>query len=194
VAKDCLRFGILAFWGCLSTIVLLPPVEGAQPYVPGEVSGRQIVNTPVYNRGTKSYFELVVGAKCHCTWGEAYTYAQRLEYKGVRGRLAPVENAEVHEFLMRTFKPQYQTWIGIRYLCKGRAVQYSTGKLMSRGDFSAWEAQWNQSGPKACDKSYNVAQYLGVAYSPISEGFRWFAKESHKYYQQFFVEFPTGHP
>lgn len=160
------------------------------------VAAEEVENTPIYNSETKSYFEYIpyTLVRCHCTWVEAYRAAQRLEYKGVRGRLAVIKSVDVHEFLMHKFQPKDFTWIGLRYLCPTRELQWVTGDLMTPGSFSAWNVPWNLTGSWACAKDYNKAQILGVAYLPIANGFRWGAREAHKYYGHLFVEFPTGQP
>jgi hypothetical protein len=159
-------------------------------------------NTPVYDPGSKSYFELVpVTTKQYATrdnpelnWRTAYQLAKQMEYNGVHGRLAVVSDLEVHEFLLRTFRPEHETWIGLRYLCGAHLLQDVTGRTLPRGSFQAWDAQWNHSTGLGCNDRSNPADYMTVYYAPTPLGMRWAAHTSAKAWSAYFVEFPTGKP
>lgn len=183
----------------------------AAPAVIAIVSGIQLasaaalVNKPVYDRGSKSYFELVdasdmikgYGANEGPTWSQANDLAREREYKGVHGRLAVVQSVETHFFLERTFEPDSESWIGLRLWCTRRTLQWSDGQDLKPGSFAAWDKNWNQdvytcSG--AGSSSAGMMIYAPIAYTRVSYGFRWIAKGSGKRFHYFFVEYPTGHP
>lgn len=160
----------------------------------------QLLNTPVYDPGSKSYFELVNGLNLqNCkgnacnegpNWNEADKLANARAYKGVNGRLATVQSIETHFFLERTFQPKWDSWIGLRLWCGRHVLQWSDGQNLKPGSFQAWDKQWSHDSFTCTEAS----QFAPIAYSSISEGFRWFAMGHKKRYYSFFVQYPTGHP
>jgi len=166
-----------------------------------------LYDKPVYNPGTKSYFELKKIESIRSLsdtltvnmtmWPNVSKMAEKLEFEGVHGRLAVVKNLETHEFLERTFQPKTNVWIGLRFWCASRRLQYTDGTYWQPGDFHAWAPQWDQSAVEdPCWEWHmkGLPQFMPVAYNPLSEGFRWIAKEWHKGYEDLLVEYPTGHP
>jgi hypothetical protein len=172
-------------------LVLVPLSAWAQ------TSG-SVYNTPIYSHSAKSYFELVKVSKNEdpksytpeFTWAEAQAYASRRVYKGAHGRLAVVKSAEVHSLIVTELKPSTYTWIGLRYFCDKRKLEWSDGSTHLKQDFSLWHANWNQSAGVECQER----GYMSVAYLPPNEGLRWVAKGGGKKYYDLIVEFPTGRP
>lgn len=183
------------------------------------VAANLLWNTPVYNPPSKSYFELYTPGKdlkdiedglgiYGLSWGVAKGLAQRQVFKGVHGRLAVVDTEQIHEFLKQTFHPTIAVWIGLRYWCQFKKLQWVTGRLFNRKkDFSAWGAMWDQnavhnyyrlkgqSNPADCSAMHaGLVNYLGVHYWPMDEGFVWNANGHDKHFAALFVEFPTGGP
>src|SRR5690242_10060017 len=109
-----------------------------------------LYNTPVYDPASKSYWSLVdvhdrrVGYHAGYEWRDAAADAARSEYKGVHGRLAIVASAETHEFLLRTFRPTTDAWIGLRYMCETRLLIDSAGHSHAKTAFAPWDANWKQ--------------------------------------------------
>lgn len=164
--------------------------------------------TPVYDPSSKSYYELVLiqttrystrGAQ-DIDWTDAEELAEASTFKGVHGRLAVVKNIEVHNFLLTTFRPQWQTWIGLRYMCLSRRLQWTDGTIWKSGMFAAWDEDWDESGyPDGCGGSAGPTvpmshKNMPVAYSQPVRGFRWFATGWAKHFYSYFVEYPTGKP
>jgi hypothetical protein len=159
-----------------------------------------LVGMPVYDAGAMSYFELVAVQHLEnylslrnteeLDWNEAEVMAQRRVFHGVRGRLAVVKSLAVHEFLMRTFRPDEPAWIGLRYLCREQQLQWVTGEVMKSDAFHPWHPVWEQSGVGGCA----TQQYLTVMYTPVDEGFLWVTKGVIKEEHYYFVEYPTGGP
>jgi hypothetical protein len=109
--------------------------------------------------------------------------------------LAVIKSENTHEFLFKTFHPTVEVWIGLRYWCSTRQLQFTDGTIWKRGMFSVWDQKWDQSAiADPCQEYHNFKrpQYMPVAYSKAQEGFRWIAKEWHKFYTDYFVEYPTG--
>lgn len=167
-------------------------------------SAKPLYDKPVYDPASKSYFEMVLVTRANSnhyipeiSWGQAYQLAKQRSYNGVRGRLAVVKSEATHEFLAKIFQPNNFAWIGLRYWCSTHKLQFSDGSFWTRGMFRAWNAKWDQSAVKdPCWEyhSYRKPQYMPVAYQPLNDGFLWIAKEWHKLYYAYFVEYPTGEP
>lgn len=165
----------------------------------------QLLNTPVYDPGSKSYFELVdgrnmikgYGSSEGPNWEEALKLARARAYKGVNGRLAVVQSIETHFFLERTFQPEWQSWIGLRLWCTRHVLQWSDGQVWKPGAFQAWDSQWSHDTytcNSAGQSPTGMKVYAPISYTPISEGFRWVAMGIQKRFYSFFVQYPTGHP
>jgi hypothetical protein len=101
--------------------------------------------------------------------------------------------------MMQTFKLEGEAaWIGLRYVCQTRTLQWVSGESHPATGFKAWDAKWDQSVPGAgCLKTgrgWGERPWMPVAYSPVGQGFRWFAMGGAKEYAYYFVEYPTGKP
>jgi hypothetical protein len=157
-----------------------------------------VFNKPAYNPASKSYIELVRLSRQDepnryipsMNWSEAYAFASRRVYKGARGRLVVIPNAETHEFIMSTLRPVAMTWIGLRYFCNDRRLVWSTGERHDSKAFQAWHAQWDQSGGVKCQE----LGFMSVAYTSVQEGFRWISKGGLKLSSDMLIEYPTGQP
>lgn len=179
----------------------------------GRASAAMLLNEPVYNPETKSYFELYTPdlkkVLAHTeiyglSWRAAWRLAPKLKYKGVKGRLAVVNSHAVSEFLKDTFKPDIEAWIGLRYFCKFHRLQWVTGDLWKRGDFSLWGPVWDQAAisptqtgvgeAKAACNTPDPSYHLGVHYWRREWGFYWNANGQDKHFDAMFVEYPTGKP
>ena len=156
----------------------------------------QLIGVPVYDPDAKRYFALMhtePGPPYVTMWPAVSQQAQRQTYKGVHGRLAIVDSAEIHSFLLRTFRPNhYQfVWIGLRYLCRAKKLEWSDGRMLQPGSFQAWDKEWNQDVYTCSDKN-NPNDWAPVVYTP--EMHSWIVKGNTKGYLYYFVEFPTGQP
>jgi hypothetical protein len=149
-------------------------------------------NLPIYNPASKSYFELRDDNAPPGTWEKARGLAARLSYKGARGRLAVVDSEATHLFLRRNFTIKEETWIGLRYWCAFRKLQWVTGKLHSREGFNIWANQWYRLEETMCGQGVTIGPraYMPVYYLP--RGFRWQACGASKWFTHYFVEYPTG--
>jgi hypothetical protein len=155
----------------------------------------QPINTPIYDPAAKRYFALMPTEKRAFagSWDNVATQARRQVFKGVQGRLAIVDNFEIHEFLLRHFHPDhYQyVWIGLRYLCRARRLEWSDGRAFTPGSFQVWDVNWKQDIYVCSDKN-DPRDWAPVAYSPEMRS--WIVKGRHKQYEWSFIEFPTGQP
>ena len=152
---------------------------------------QELVGVKVLDPESKSYFELRNDGG---TWLKAQQRAAGLVYKGIRGRLAVVENPGVHSFLRETFKIRHATWIGLRYWCKFRALQWVTGSIHKASEFSPWAARWKRENDLAPCTGASTKQtgFMPVYYTPVSKGFRWQAVDSGKGFKWYFVEYPAA--
>jgi hypothetical protein len=167
----------------------------------------ELLDTPMYDPVSKSYYEMVDGAHGMVkgtgvdtegpNWREAVGFASTRVYKGVHGRLATVSDLETHEFLERTFQPKTLVWIGLRYLCTGQ-LEEVTGKMRTQGSFMIWARDWRRTA-FGCQKDTATGRplpgsYMPVAYTAVTDGFQWIAQGTNKRFYYFFVEYPTGRP
>lgn len=155
--------------------------------------GRPTYEKPMYDPVSKRYFELV-GYWEH-PWREAVTDARKQVFMGVPGQLAVVDSLEIHEFLLRNFRTDQFTWIGYEYWCAAQALVDSNGQHIVKPDFQAWAPKWNPD-PYACNDGVlpKDRDYSPIAYTPVSQGFRWTGWGPAKHFHAYFVEFRTGHP
>jgi len=168
-----------------------------------------VYNQPVYNSVSKSYFELYspdatdpkkrpVSISGGIEWIHAAKMAQKKTFHGVQGRLAIVNTRQIHEFLRDTFQSAGPVWIGLRYWCRYRKLQWVTGSIHPRGSFQKWGRIWNQvaaapSGQQKRANCPNSKQHtLGVHYWGVDQGFFWNANGRFKQFNALFIEYPTG--
>ena len=165
------------------------PALAAQPSVYGK---------PIYDPASQSYIELVKLTKADeskqyvpsMNWQSAQEYASRRNFKGVKGRLAIIKDGETHSLIMRNLRPTEYTWIGLRYFCSQKKLQWTDGSVHLKTDFSSWHSNWDQSAGVGC----NELGYMPVAYNGMADGFRWVAKGGLKLYTDLLIQYPTGQP
>jgi len=133
------------------------------------------------------------------TWDAAKIRAEEKSFKGVRGRLAVVDSAETHDFILRTFdlnERKWSVWIGLRYWCKSHMLQWEWGRPYSPtepGRFKIWHSQWSRNSDNDC--GFTMSQMKGYApvyYRTIGSTTRWQAVGAAKYFGFYLVEFATG--
>lgn len=152
--------------------------------------------TPIYNPHSKSYFQLFDDNTHPGTWEAARARAIRKTHHEVPGRLAVVDSRETHDFLLRAFdldRRSPSVWIGLRYWCTARLLQWEHGLPFSPSDaepFRLWHAQWTHPQAPAC--STRTSPFAPVYYRTIGEVTRWQAVEASRYLSHYLVEFPTG--
>jgi hypothetical protein len=154
-------------------------------------------NVPVYNPDSHSYFQLFGDNENPGNWEAARIRAGQKSYKGIRGRLAVIDSAQIHDFVLRTFdlsSRKISTWIGLRYWCNARLLQWEEQRAFSPSDpghFKIWHAQWSRSDESACtlSKSAKVG-FAPVYYRTIGNVTRWQAVGAAKYFNYYLVEFP----
>lgn len=153
----------------------------------------KLVEGPIYNPHTKSYFEfrrVPNPALGGVSWADAANRVSRLTYKGTNGRLAIVRDVETHEFLLQ-FPLKAPTWIGLRLDCSTRELYWVDGSTLEKKDFHAWDlSQWYLTENIRCSKSNNI-NHMGVFYQSRKD-FRWQAAGQEKLFDYFLIEYPTG--
>lgn len=171
-------------------------------------------NKPIYDPDTKSYFELynpavkTPGADRaqskpynRMVWERAMLFAASRKFKGVHGRLAVVDTAKTHEFLAEHFELGEPAWIGLRYWCSYKRLQWSTGEVHPFTHFQHWGSVWNIDGDSSgatkrasdCQKP-GRNNFYPVHYWPTDEGFYWNANASSRGFASMFIEYQTGKP
>lgn len=116
-------------------------------------------------------------------WSEAEVEAPRITHQGRRGRLAVIPDMEVHQCISQKLVPnaKEEAWIGLRYWCPYRQLQWTTGDIRAHRKPSPWALQWSRYG--TCQTSF-----AGVYYT--SDTKRWQAVESTKRFRYMIVEYP----
>ena len=174
-------------------------------FAAGTASAKTLYSTIVYDEKSGSYFELIRAGPNDSlrgpnnraiSWENARKKASARVYKGVRGRLAVVKSREVNDFLAKTFDPEHEAWIGLRYMCHERVLQWVTGDLHPRSAYSRWARPWNRVGSTVgqykvptCNKTF---RYWPVHYWSRRRGFRWNAHGQFKEMRSYFVEYPLA--
>ncbi len=189
----------LAFLLALSLSAAMPVDTFAQEDGVRERSVKEARNltAPILYPGNGSYFLLVedfsTGHHEGVDWQEARTQAVKRQYKGRRGRLAVIDSADLHQWVLTTFNlGQYyhegRTWIGLRYWCRYRQLTLASGEAYPDTAFTAWDRPWERPGGTTCTNNDKLP-FMGV-YIEGSVG-RWRAAGYRKRYPYYLVEFPA---
>lgn len=151
---------------------------------------------PVYNPASKSYFQLLKGTGSHNRWTDALEQARAQVYRGVPGRLAVIDRAETHEFVMENFDVSREIWVGLRYWCEFRMLEWVGLRPYSPTDpdrFQFWHTPWSRGDQGCLPGSRGSQAFMGVYYQPLGKrNARWQAVRKGKGFGQLLVEFPTG--
>ncbi len=152
---------------------------------------------PIYNPASKSYFQLLKQTTKKQNWGSAHRAALSRTFKGVRGRLAVIDRPETHQFILQNFDLSREVWIGLRYWCSFRMLQWNDLLPYSPSDpgrFHAWHPQWYRNAQTTCAAWWSKKRaYMPFYYQSLGErNARWQASGPAKYFTRFLVEYPTG--
>lgn len=155
----------------------------------------QETGAPVYFPGTNSYYQLRV-EDTPVYWLVARKNAASQSLKGVRGRLAVIQDPDLHKFIKKKFKSRRAIWIGLRYWCGTRSLQWVTGEKHSPGMFNPWARQWFRTARTMCGSgtATKTGSFMPVYYLPHGDGFLWQASGPAKGFKSYLVEYPTGAP
>ncbi len=152
---------------------------------------------PIYNPASKSYFQLLTQTTRRKSWDFALGAALSRTFKGVRGRLAVIDRPETHQFILQTFDLSREVWIGLRYWCRYRMLEWGGLRPYSPNDpwrFNAWHPQWYRNAVTTCQSWLSKENaYMPVYYRPLGgRNARWQASAPSKWFERFLVEYPTG--
>ena len=155
-----------------------------------------LVNKPIYDPASKSYFELLE-IKGGVPYGRAVRIARSKIFNGIRGRLATIRSKETQHRLDSTLRPDGEAWIGLWMFCSGRVLLWSDGKNFRKGkDFVNWGPVWHYTKSYIPCKSGD--KYAGVTLAPVDKagyvgkGLRWFAIAPSHAVAYLIIEYPTG--
>lgn len=169
----------------------------ALPIATAGADPRSVTNSPIYFPHTRSYYELVeiglgysIRGAPDISWDRAQHWANTKTYKGVRGRLAVVRDAETTAFLRDTFKPSQPSWIGMRYYCRLGRLVWTDGTEQSFTGYKNWAKEWGRS--LVCQNSASTSEYGGIYFTPVRDGFRWKANGQSKEYGYLFIEYSAS--
>ena len=121
--------------------------------------------------------------KSGANWKEAANEAPRIRHAGRNGRLAIIPDMQVHACVSEKLMPKAreEAWIGLRYWCKFRTLQWTTGDIRPHDKQAPWAVQWSRYG--TCNE-----QFAGVYYTTSTK--RWQAVEQGKNFRYMIVEYP----
>lgn len=197
-----LTTGILASL-ILAAIGVADSVQ-AEDVGPGPVAitarGREQSFGIKYNPSSKSYFEyrvVLLSSKSMRegpNWSGASEIATASQFNGVPGRLAVVNTAEIHDFLLKNFRIQRQeVWIGLQVMCENNLPVWVDGSVIEGDGFAVWDLEkWYRNPNINCNVSR--IPYMGVYYKPPPGFFRWQAAGWAKRFSGMMIEYPTGKP
>ena len=158
-------------------------------------------SAPVYNPETKSYFQLFDDNVNPGNWMAARNRANSKSYKGTKGRLALIESRPTHEFVLKNLKISAPTWIGLRYWCKFRKLQWETKRPFSPSEtayFAPWHSPWYRGEESACGRGgggsnkSSATGFMAIYYRSMNGVVKWQAVDTSKFFKYYLVEFPTG--
>ncbi|MGF1606314.1 MAG: C-type lectin domain-containing protein [Rhodothalassiaceae bacterium] len=148
---------------------------------------------PIYEESSDTYFQFFRDFRTNrhgMRWEEARLFASRARYNGRKGRLVIIDTPEKYEAIISNFPLQYvsnnYTWIGLRYWCLNRRLQWVDGGTPGRSAFSVWHAQWFRNPQITCSNSR-------INYMPVyldGATLRWQASGQAKRFPHYIVEFP----
>jgi hypothetical protein len=180
---------------CSATLIIICMLF-ASPLLAADLP---LPQSPIYNPHSKSYFQLFSDNRHPGNWEAARIRAEQKVYKGVRGRLAVVDSAQTHSFLLRAFKldrRDISVWIGLRYWCSARLLQWEDGSPFAPSEpthFRLWHADWSRTDEDACTFSKSASVGFAPIYYVTMAGLtRWQAVGAAKYFDYYLVEYPTG--
>ena len=185
---------VLAFLGV--ACLLANSAQSQERYLDSLRSYRgYLFDVPVYDPYSKSYFELrhnlAGGGTYVANWSVADRIARSKSYKGVRGRLAIIRSMEANNFILKTFKPPNETYIGLRMICsEGFKLFWVNGKILSRKDYQNWGRMWHY--PNTYLPCRGASKYGGVVYNRLEGRPRWYVIAPAHATVAFLVEYPTG--
>jgi len=160
---------------------------------PENLRDREVIQT-AYHAESDTYFRLVsdvVNQTGTGKWAYAVEKARRASFKGREGRLAKVDTADKHQFIVEQFDfddlmGAPGIWIGLRYWCGVRMLTWVDGEEHKAGAFGAWDTPW-YAGEIRCEQ--NDIPYMGVFYDRRSS--RWRAMGYKKRFRYYLIEFPS---
>jgi hypothetical protein len=163
---------------------------------PENLRNRKVIET-AYHAESDTYFQLlsdVVDKTGTGKWAYAVEKARRASFKGREGRLARIDNAELHQWVVETFDfadltGNYGIWIGLRYWCGVRMLTWTDGDEHKPAAFAPWDRPW-YGGDIRCGR--NNIPYMGVYYTQQSQ--RWQAIGWQKRFRFYLVEYPPADP
>ncbi len=181
-----------AFSGALVVMLIPLCMAGTTAF-----SAAKAGDPPIYNPASKSYFQLLTLTTPKPNWDSARVEAWSKTFKGVRGRLAVIDRPETHQFILQNFELKNNIWIGLRYWCRFRMLEWNGLRPYSPSDpgrFHAWHPQWYRNTQQRCG---NIRKeklgYMPFYYQPLGErNARWQGSGSAKGFGRFLVEYPTG--
>lgn len=185
--RQAVRAAVAAL--ALGGMLLLPSRAGAAEMT-ADVPEKE--GPVVFDPASGSHFQLILPDHSFrgFTWEDAQARAHRRSRAGVPGRLAKVTTRETFQFLRRALPAREPFWIGLRYWCRFRTLQWDDGTLLERGGFQAWHPQWFRDPATTCETATHM-KFMPVYMTAAQEGGLWQAAGDVKFMRGFVVEYPA---
>ncbi|RMF08980.1 MAG: C-type lectin domain-containing protein, partial [Alphaproteobacteria bacterium] len=156
---------------------------------------KPLLEKPIYNEATGSYYELIdyrpTGGGYGLRWEEAEKLAQKRVLGGVRGRLALIRDPQTELFLKVNLRPTSATWFGLYFDCATQSFRWIDDKPLKPGDYANFDpSNWLRDRVQLCNPMYKQTRY--PAFIDMSRDKRWGVEGPLKLFYYYIVEYPTG--
>ncbi|MDA5193585.1 C-type lectin domain-containing protein [Govanella unica] len=156
-----------------------------------------ILDKPVYNPETKSYFEVVDAAYMNSgqgpNWSEASTVASKKSLGKAQGRLGIIPSAKVEMFIRLNLRPDQNMWIGLYYDCGTQSLVWIDGRTLRSGEYTNWASgDWYIGHANMFCNTPDPHMPVLIALSEAER--KWAIQLPAKRYHLILIEYPTGGP
>ncbi len=172
---------LICLGGLVVAFALWQPEGVAKPETLGKV---------VYDPSSGSYFEIIRNDGDFTRWRQVRAVVNKLNYQGIRGRLAVIKTRATHEFLRKNLGLRFDAWIGLRYHCASGKLVWVTGEILRKGvDFEIWHRKLYYEGRSYC--RVGRITHLVVFYKVIGKRLYWRLSGPEHGMTGAVIEYPT---
>lgn len=163
---------------------------GADEYASMRDNAGRLMNVPVYDPVSKSYFALY--HLPYKPYDAARHIAAKKSYRGVRGRLAIIRSKETNDLIKQTLRPR-NAFFGLQLVCYSRKLVWvNNDELVGGEDFTDFGKNWFTPVYKPCQRTNEL--YAAAVIADFGDGLHWHLQTPGHFIHAYLVEFPTGAP
>lgn len=157
--------------------------------------GKPLLEKPIYNEATGSYYELIdyrpTTGGYGLRWEEAEKLAARRMVGNVRGRLAVIRDPQTELFLKVNLRPTSATWFGLYLDCNSMSFRWIDDVPLEKTDYANFDpSNWLRDRITLCDGLYTQTRW--PVFLDMSTDKKWGVKGPLKLFYFFIIEYPTG--